>query len=46
MMAYCADKNFPVECYQIPRKFKQFDILNELYNQIGASNQLLRSKYF
>jgi hypothetical protein len=36
VLAYCADKDFPVECYQIPRKFQQFDILNQFYNQIGA----------
>lgn len=46
VLAYCADKDFPVECYKIPRCFPHFEILNQFYSQIGACKQLLRSKYF
>jgi hypothetical protein len=35
--AYCADKDFAVECYQVPKCFPHFDVLNQFYNQIGAS---------
>lgn len=28
VLAYCADKDFPVECYKIPRCFPHFEILN------------------
>lgn len=46
VLAYCADKDFPVECFQIPRVFPNFNVLNQFYNQIGACKQLLKSKYF
>jgi hypothetical protein len=46
VIAYCADHDFPVECYQVPRCFPHFDVLNQFYNQIGAQKQLLKSKYF
>ena len=46
VIAYCADHDFPVECYQIPRCFPHFEVLNQFYNQIGAQKQLIRSKYF
>lgn len=46
VLAYCADKDFPVECFQIPRVFPNFNALNQFYNQIGACKQLLKSKYF
>lgn len=46
VMAYCADKDFPLECYQIPRNFPEFEVLNQFYSQIGASKQLQKSKYF
>ena len=46
VLAYCADKDFPVECVQIPKCFPRFDILNQFYNQIGACKQLMKSKYF
>lgn len=46
VLAYCADKDFPVECYQIPKCFPRFDVLNQFYNQIGACKQLMKSKYF
>jgi hypothetical protein len=28
VIAYCADHDFPVECYQVPRCFPHFDVLN------------------
>ena len=46
VIAYCADHDFPVECYQIPRCFPHYNVLNQFYNQVGASKQLLKSKYF
>lgn len=46
VIAYCADHDFPVECYKIPRNFPHYDVLNSFYNQVGASKQLLKSKYF
>lgn len=46
VLAYCADKDFPVECFQIPKCFPRFDVLNQFYNQIGACKQLMKSKYF
>ena len=32
VLAYCADKDFPVECYQVPRCFPHFEVLNKFYN--------------
>ena len=46
VIAYCADHDFPVECYQIPHCFPHYEVLNQFMSQIGASKQLLRSKYF
>jgi hypothetical protein len=46
VIAYCADHDFPVECYKMPRCFPHYDVLNSFYNQVGASKQLLKSKYF
>ena len=45
VVAYCADKDFPLECFQIPRNFPHYEVLNQFYNQIGASKQLMKSKY-
>ena len=28
VIAYCADKDFPVECYEIPKCFPNFEVLN------------------
>lgn len=46
VLAYCADRDTPVECFQVPRNFSHFTVLNQFFNQIGASKQLTRSKYF
>ena len=46
VIAYCADRDIPVECYQIPKCFPHFEVLNQFYNQIGACKQLTRSKFF
>ena len=32
VLAWCADKDFPVECYQIPRYFDNFVALNQFFN--------------
>ena len=32
VLAWCADKDFPVECYQIPRDFENFVVLNQFFN--------------
>ena len=46
VLAYCADKDFQVECYQVPRQFPHYEVLNQFFSQVGASKQLLKSKYF
>ena len=32
VIGYCADHDFPVETYKIPRSFAHYDILNSFYN--------------
>lgn len=32
VIAYCADKDVPVECYQIPKCFPYFEVLNQFFN--------------
>lgn len=44
-IAYCADKDFPVENYKIPKEFPHYDVLTQFFNQIGATKELLFSKY-
>ena len=44
-LAYCSDKGFPVECYKIPKCFEHYELLTQFFNQIGATKELLLSKY-
>lgn len=44
-LAYCADKDFPVENFKIPREFPHYDQLTHFFSQIGATKELLFSKY-
>lgn len=44
-IAYCADKDFAVENYKIPKEFPHFEDLTQFFNQIGATKELLFSKY-
>ena len=44
-MAYCSDKDFPIECYKIPKCFEHYELLTQFFNQIGATKELLLSKY-
>ena len=44
-MAYCCDTGTQVECYKIPKVFMHFEILTQFFNQIGATKELLFSKY-
>lgn len=32
VIGYCADHDFPVETYKIPRNFSHYDVLNAFYN--------------
>ena len=45
VIAYCADKDFPVENYKIPKEFPHYEVLTQFFNQIGATKELLFSKY-
>lgn len=45
VLAYCADKDCPVECYRVPRCFPHYKELTQFFNQIGATKELLLSKY-
>jgi len=31
-IAYCADKDFPVECYKIPKEFPHYEVLTQFFN--------------
>jgi hypothetical protein len=44
-LAWCCDTDVPVECFKIPKVFKYFEELTQFYNQIGATKELLLSKY-
>ena len=44
-LAYDSDKGLPVECYKIPKCFEQYERLTQFFNQIGATKELLLSKY-
>jgi hypothetical protein len=44
-IAYCADKDFPVENWKIPKEFPHYEVLTAFFNQIGATKELLFSKY-
>jgi hypothetical protein len=44
-IAYCSDKDFPVENYKIPKEFAYYEVLTQFFNQIGATKELLFSKY-
>lgn len=44
-IAYCADKDFPVENFKIPKEFPHYEVLTAFFNQIGATKELLFSKY-
>lgn len=44
-IAYCADKDFPVENFKIPKEFPHYEVLTQFFNQIGATKELLFSKY-
>ena len=43
--AYCCDTGTSVECYKIPKVFMHFEILTQFFNQVGATKELLFSKY-
>lgn len=45
VIAYCSDKDFPVENYKIPKEFPHYEVLTQFFNQIGATKELLFSKY-
>ena len=44
-LAFCGDKDFPVENYKIPREFPFYEQLTHFFSQIGATKELLFSKY-
>lgn len=44
-LAFCCDSGTAVECYKIPKVFMHFEILTQFFNQIGATKELLFSKY-
>ena len=44
-LAYCSDKGFPLECYLIPKVFDHYELLTQFFCQIGATKELLLSKY-
>lgn len=44
-LAYCCDTGQTVECYKIPKVFMHFEVLTQFFNQIGATKELLFSKY-
>jgi hypothetical protein len=44
-LAYCSDKDFPVENYKIPKEFPHYEQLTHFFSQIGATKELLFSKY-
>ena len=44
-LAYCSDKGFPLECYLIPKVFEHYELLTQFFCQIGATKELLLSKY-
>ncbi len=46
VMAYCSDKDFPLENIKIPRDCPDFELLADFYNEISAHKQLIFSKYF
>ena len=31
-IAYCSDKDYPVECYKIPKEFPHFGVLTQFFN--------------
>ena len=45
-LAFCSDNDNEVECYKIPKVFEHYEILTQFFNQIGATKELLLSKYF
>jgi hypothetical protein len=45
VLAYCCDTDRPVECYKIPKTFPHYEVLTQFFNQIGATKELLLSKY-
>ena len=44
-LAYCSDKGFPLECYLIPKVYEHYELLTQFFCQIGATKELLLSKY-
>jgi len=44
-LAYCADRDIPVENYKIPKEFPHYETLTHFFSQIGATKELLFSKY-
>lgn len=44
-LAFCCDRDTPVACYKIPKNFEHFDVLTQFFNQIGATKELILSKY-
>jgi len=45
VVGYCSDKDFPVENFLIPKEFPHYEVLTQFFNQIGATKELLFSKY-
>ena len=45
VLAFCCDRDKPIECYKIPKTFAHFEVLTQFFNQIGATKELLLSKY-
>ncbi len=45
-LAYCADKDFPLEVLVIPYDYPDFDKAQLVHNKIGALSSLIFSKYF
>lgn len=43
-IAYCSDKDFPLENIKIPRDCPDFQLLSDFYNEISAHKQLIYSK--
>ena len=44
-LAYCSDKGFPLECFLLPKVFDEYELLTQFFCQIGATKELLLSKY-
>jgi len=45
-IAFCADKDFPLEVLKVPHALTDYEYLQSLSQQISASKQMIFSKYF